>query len=497
MATVTKDFRIKSGLVVEGTSGTINGSDIITEDAITGGTQTNISVTYNPTTKLVDFVAENGVSDSTTADLAEDPDATVDSGTMYFTNARARAAVDVEESSHLTYDSETGIFGSTVGNGLEVETGELQIDLTVTVDLDSEQTLTNKVLGTATSLGANLDADSNKIINLAAPENASDAATKGYVDGVAAGLTWKPAVNLLATSNVPLTGNTETVVIDGHAALDNTDDGYRLLLIGQTTTTENGVYVYADNGTTYTLTRATDLDTVEELDGAAVFVMEGTQYGSTSWVQSNHYADSFDDQEWDQFSGAGTYLAGTNLELDGNTFALADSITLTSVTADLTGDVTGTVSDISNHDTSALAEDPEGDGNSGTWYFTNQRAVDAIEAVVPNFTEIDINSIAKQVAATTGVVATASTVTAYEFAKADYRSAEFLVKVSHGTHTEVSKIILTLDISDNIAITEYAIVGTNGSLSSISADVSGNDVRLRVTTEEDSSTVKVVGTLLA
>jgi hypothetical protein len=41
---------------------------------------------------------------------------------------------------------------------------------------------------------------------------------------------------------------------------------------------------------------------------------------------------------------------------------------------------------------------------------------------------------------------------------------------------------LTLDTSDNVAITEYAMVGTNGSLGSVSADVNGSDVRLRVAT---------------
>jgi hypothetical protein len=60
MATVNKDFRVKHGLVVEGTNATVDGSDIITEDAITGGTQTNITVTYDPETKLGSFEAENG-----------------------------------------------------------------------------------------------------------------------------------------------------------------------------------------------------------------------------------------------------------------------------------------------------------------------------------------------------------------------------------------------------------------------------------------------------
>jgi hypothetical protein len=129
-------------------------------------------------------------------------------------------------------------------------------------------------------------------------------------------------------------------------------------------------------------------------------------------------------------------------------------------------------------------------------YFTDARAVDALEAVVPNFTAVELNSVAKQVAATLSAP-TAGIQVAHAFAKADYRSAEYLVKVAYGTHTEISKVLLTLDSSDNIAITEYGIVGTNGSASSVSAGISGSNVQLQVTTVNNNSTVTVVGTLVA
>ena len=137
------------------------------------------------------------------------------------------------------------------------------------------------------------------------------------------------------------------------------------------------------------------------------------------------------------------------------------------------------------------------DEGSSNLYFTDQRAVDALEAVVPNFTAVEVNSLAKQVAATSGLVATASTVTAYSFAKADYRSAKFLIKTAYGSHTELTEVLITLDSSDNVAIVEYATVGTNGSSMNVTADVDGANVRLRVTTINNNSTVNVVGTLLA
>jgi len=170
---------------------------------------------------------------------------------------------------------------------------------------------------------------------------------------------------------------------------------------------------------------------------------------------------------------------------------LLTGATLTNIT--ITGSGSGLVitaeNGVADSTTTNLAE--------GTnLYFTNARAVTALEAVVPNFTEVDINALATQVAATISVPTASASNVAYAFAKADYRSAEFLVKTAYGVHTEISKVLLTLDTADNIAITEYGTIGTNGSAMTISAGVSGSNVQLLVTTANNSSTVTVVGTLL-
>ena len=65
MATVDKAFRIKNGLVVEGSSATVNGSNVLTEASteflqdttaamFTNGAQTGISFTYNDSTGVID-----------------------------------------------------------------------------------------------------------------------------------------------------------------------------------------------------------------------------------------------------------------------------------------------------------------------------------------------------------------------------------------------------------------------------------------------------------
>ena len=142
--------------------------------------------------------------------------------------------------------------------------------------------------------------------------------TRADLDAVSSGLTWKQAVNLLwDNSNATDNGDTGTLIIDGHAALTSAEDGYRILIpYGNMA----GVWNYADNGSTWLLTRTDDANTDAELKGAALFVMEGDQYGSTSWVQQNHYVSEFGDQNWVQFSGQGTYVAGDALNLSGREF---------------------------------------------------------------------------------------------------------------------------------------------------------------------------------
>ena len=198
---------------------------------------------------------------------------------------------------------------------------------------------------------ANVDMNNHRVVNVATPTGDNDAANKLYVDGAIAGLAWKEAVQLIAHgtgSNVALTGNTGTLVVDGHAPLVQADSGiYRLLLTGQTTASQNGIYLYTDNGTTYTLTRTTDADNPLELVGATVYVQEGTTYGTSSWVQSNYEIDAFEEQVWVQFSGAALITAGLGMTKDGNVLDVngtADRITANADSIDIAATYVGQTS---------------------------------------------------------------------------------------------------------------------------------------------------------
>lgn len=399
---------------------------------------------------------------------------------------------------------------------------------------------------TATTGNIILSADGAAYYGSASAEN--EFATHGYVDNAVAGLAWKESVNLLwSDSNATLTGATGTLVIDGHAALDTDNVGYRILI---TSGANRGIWTYADDNANWTLTRSADADSVAELIGAAVYVMEGTQYGATSWVQGNHYATQFTDQLWTQFSGSGSVTAGTGIAVDGlevsvdrstvdgwydaagsantaesnaNTYtdnsinaldtddieegstnvyftdgrakdsaaSLLTGATLTNITITGTGNGGLTITAENGVADSTTDDLEEGSNNL---YFTDERAIDAVSNadIYPNAVIID--NVAKQVAAQTNILGSVTGVV-ISFAKADYRTAKFLVKIDNATHNEVTEVLLTLDASDNIAITEYAIVGTNGSRGTISATVNGANVDLTVTPVNDSE-ITVVGTLL-
>lgn len=214
-------------------------------------------------------------------------------------------------------DSSTKNVGTTAGTvaaGVHTHISTAITDLATTVKAYK----LNEFAAPTSSVAMN----TQKITGLGTPTADADAATRLYVDNAVAGLTWKPAANLLAASNIALTGTTGSLVIDGHVALTATHNGYRLVLTSQTTDTEKGIYVYNDAGSGYTLTRALDCDPYTELKGATVYVGEGTIYANSSWVQSNHYITSFAGQTWIQFNGTAQISADGGLTKVGNVLAV-------------------------------------------------------------------------------------------------------------------------------------------------------------------------------
>jgi hypothetical protein len=218
----------------------------------------------------------------------------------------------------------------TISTGLSGTSYDGSAAVTIAVDstiatTSSSQTLTNKTLGSGTALSADLSAATYKVTGLGTPTNASDAATKAYVDGVAEGLHVHASVVAASTSNVALP--TAPATLDG-VSLSLND---RVLLKNQSTTSENGIYVVINGD----LARAADYNTAAEIDpGDFVFVSGGTVNDNTGWVQTATVTTlGTDPIVFTQFSGAGTYLAGTGLTLTGNTFSINTGTTVDISTA--------------------------------------------------------------------------------------------------------------------------------------------------------------------
>lgn len=113
-----------------------------------------------------------------------------------------------------------------------------------------------------------------KITNLGTPTASGDAATKGYVDNAVNGLDWKASVRVATTANIALSG---LLTVDGVTLVA----GDRVLVKGQTTAADNGLYAAASGA----WARTADADTSAEVTpGMAVFVEEGTANGNQQWV---------------------------------------------------------------------------------------------------------------------------------------------------------------------------------------------------------------------
>jgi hypothetical protein len=545
MATVNKDFRIKAGLVVEGANATVNGEDIITTgnttDDITEGS-TNL---YFTAERAASAVADEISTAVSTAINALDTDA-VEEGTtnLYFTNQRAlnatasaydaagaastaqtaaenyadgvattayNNAVSYADGLAVNYDpagSADAAEGAanTYADGVALTAENNAKGYADTVALTAEQSAKSY----ADSLATNYDAAGAASTAEANANIYTDTAVANLVDGapalldtlneLAAAIADNPnyatdVANLVAGKQDIVTGVSDTEI--GYLANVTSDIQQQLddkltsnSGIGSLSDVSNMASMIAGNGDVLTWDGANGwtasgvASQVTLPTNTSIGNVSSTEIGYLNGVTSN-VQDQIDDK-------ASTTYVDTNFvnvaDLPGQ---LDDYIPLTDKGAN---DGVATLDSTGNVPLSQLGNVPDALITSvGT--NLDVTAGELTVSATPTFTSVDINSVAKQVAATQSV-ASASTVSGLTWAKADYKSAKLVVKAKTGTHSQVSEIIVTLDSSDNVAITEFGAVYTDVELATVSADVSGTDVRIRVTTLGSSTDVTVVGTLL-
>lgn len=171
----------------------------------------------------------------------------------------------------------------------------------------------------------------------------TDATNKRYVDAIAQGIVVRPSALAATTATLVgtyATGNTtvgDTITLAPTATL-NIDGvttwslGDNIVVKDQTDAKQNGSYdilQVGDASTSWILRRAKWQYSSSDLPGSFEFVTDGTVNGGTSWVITVADAESFavnvDDITWTQFSGVGTFTAGTGLTLNGTEFVVNES----------------------------------------------------------------------------------------------------------------------------------------------------------------------------
>lgn len=306
-------------------------------------------------------------------DLGAITDAGATTSTQY-TDALARAAVSVTDSGgdgSLAYNSTTGVI---------TYTGPSASDVRAHFSAGTGITITSGAIAADTTV----------------------IATKQYVDEIAQGLhTHASCIAATTTTLASISSGTVTysngtsgvgatlTTTGSYTTIDGVtlSNGMRILVKDEATLANNGIYVRTS---ATVLTRATDFDSSAEIQGGDfTFVTSGTQYNSTGWVQIDNITTvGTDPVDWEQFSGAGTYLAGTGLTLTGNTFSVS-SITSGQVTTAL-GFTPYNATNPSNYLTSVdLTSNVSGTlpvGRGGTGVTTSTGTGNVVLSASPTFT---------------------------------------------------------------------------------------------------------------
>ncbi len=251
----------------------------------------------------------------------------------------------------------TGVTSNVAGTGVSVSgaTGAVTISNTGVTSITGT---TNEVIASA-STGAVTLSLPQAIATTSTPTFAqvtisnspvagTDTVNLSYLQAFQAGLEWKDAAAAATTATLTSTysngssgvgatltnsGTQVAFAVDGYTASLND----RILVKNQSTQFQNGIYYVSTVGsgsTNWVLTRVVDADTPSGLDNATLMILNGTANANTGWTQTTAITTvGTTSVTFSQFSGAGTYAAGTGLTLSGNTF----SITNTAVTANSYG----------------------------------------------------------------------------------------------------------------------------------------------------------------
>jgi hypothetical protein len=591
MATVTKDFRLKAGLVVEGSTATVAGKNIITAgtvdakgDLIVGsaddavarlGVGTNGQVltaasgatygvqwsdpaavgvfdtqitfegatadAYETTLTVTDPTADRTITlpnasgtVALTTDIPSSTDGLSEGSTnKYFTDERAQDAIGNSVGTGLTYNDTTGAISVTTntydayGAASSAQSAaestasgyvSTHAGLTAThgvsgaiVGTTDSQTLTNKTITSPVVSGLTISdasivlegttADAHETTLTVGDPTADRTITFPDATGTVA-LTNNKLNVFAATSSSELAGiisdetgtgalvfaNTPTLVTPNIGAATGTS----LVLSGDltvngTTTTINSTEITIDdkNIVLGAVTSPTDAGA----DGGGL-TLKGATDKTLSWVDAT---DSWTSSEHlDLASGKVLKVNGTQVlsatEYTGNAATVTNGVYTTSkisaLAATSSSELAGVISD---------------ETGTGALVFANTPTL-----VTPNIgaatgSSLELTgsiTLADALLGTATATASTSATTIDTWAVATYSSAKYIVQMKKGLDIEVIELLVTVDGSNNVYLTEYADVISNAELGTTNAVYSGGNVLLQVTGAAADTVVKVSKTYI-
>ena len=529
MATVNKDFKIKSGLIVEGTTATVNGYDILTKkpaddqyiiDLIGGETLVKsvsselsvdgsgqLSIDRNVTDDWYDASGEAAAAELNAKNYADGLASNYDpAGSAFDAQQNAEGYTDAQLTNYTTtanLDTAIDGYGYLKSADLTGYATESYVDQAETDANAYADSLINDASNLSTEVWSAYKTNTEIGLAQSAAESYADTAIANLVDSapatldtlneLAAALQDNPDIitdlqdiaagkqdTLTAGSNIDITGATISVTgLDSAdisdfntAALSATASAYDVA--GAAATAQSNAEDYADG-------LAVNYDAA----GAA----------ATAEQNAKDYADALDTDDVAEGS-INEYF--TDSRAKASAADLLTGATLTNIT--ITGSGAGLTitaeNGVADSNTDNLAE------GSNNLYFTDSRVLDAISTQNIQPGSIDITWVRREEATWTNV-ATASKATCHS-ASTSEGSMKYLVRVTAsvgGTrHSHVTEVLATVDGSNGVAVVEYGTIYTSAEpLATVTVEwnASTSEYDLNVTTANNNSEVMVAATLMA